>query len=288
MTIHARRIEAAPALSAETAIEQPYLDLLAQVLAEGDVRADRTGVGTRGVFGRQMRFDLSKGFPLLTTKRVHFRSVVVELLWFLRGETNIGWLKENGCSIWDEWADEEGELGPVYGKQWRSWTAPAKDGAGGVVDQIAKLVEGIKANPFGRRHIVSAWNPADVDDMALPPCHCLFQFHVSADGRLSCQLYQRSADIFLGVPFNIASYALLTHMVAQVTGLRVGEFVHSFGDLHLYLNHVEQAELQLSREPVSAPRLVMAPRTTLEAFEIGDFTLEGYAPHGRIAAPVAV
>ena len=284
MTIHTPRIQAETLVATGPALEQPYLDLLAEVLAEGETRADRTGVGTKGVFGRQMRFDLSQGFPLLTTKRVHFRSVVVELLWFLRGETNIAWLRENGCSIWDEWADASGELGPVYGKQWRSWAAPGR----GVVDQIAKLVEGIRTNPFGRRHIVSAWNPADVDDMALPPCHCLFQFHVSTDGRLSCQLYQRSADIFLGVPFNIASYALLTHMVAQVTGLRAGDFVHTLGDAHLYLNHVEQAQMQLSRAPTPTPRLAMASRDTLEAFEIGDFTLEGYAPHGRIAASVAV
>ena len=292
MTIHApivdiRRIEAAPA---QVALEQPYLDLLREVLETGDRREDRTGVGTLGVFGRQLRFNLSRGFPLLTTKRVHFRSVVVELLWFLKGSTNVGWLQENGCSIWDEWADAEGELGPVYGKQWRSWATPD----GRVIDQIAKLVEGLRANPYGRRHIVSAWNPADVDDMALPPCHCLFQFHVAPPkapggrGRLSCQLYQRSADIFLGVPFNIASYALLTHMVAQVTGLEAGDFVHTLGDAHLYLNHLEQAELQLSRAPTAAPRLVMEARDTLEAFLIGDFSLDGYAPHARIPAPVAV
>ncbi|CAN5363487.1 thymidylate synthase [soil metagenome] len=291
MSISALRQEPEPSPKLDhVSLEQPYLDLLAEVLAAGDRREDRTGVGTLGVFGRQMRFDLSEGFPLLTTKRVHFRSVVVELLWFLQGSTNVSWLRENGCSIWDEWADADGELGPVYGKQWRSWASPD----GRAIDQIAKLVEGLRTNPYGRRHIVSAWNPADVDDMALPPCHCLFQFHVAppkvegAPGRLSCQLYQRSADIFLGVPFNIASYALLTHMVAQVTGLEVGDFVHTLGDAHLYLNHLDQAQEQLSRAPTPAPRLVMAPRATLEAFEIGDFTLEGYAPHGRIPAPVAV
>ncbi len=287
MSISALRHD--PAAAVTPGIEQPYLDLLAEVLATGDRREDRTGVGTLGVFGRQLRFDLSRGFPLLTTKRVHFRSVVVELLWFLQGSTNVRWLQANGCSIWDEWADAQGELGPVYGKQWRSWATPG----GMVIDQIAKLVEGLRSNPYGRRHIVSAWNPADVDDMALPPCHCLFQFHVApgkggAPGRLSCQLYQRSADIFLGVPFNIASYALLTHMVAQVTGLEVGEFVHTLGDAHVYLNHIEQAELQLSRSPTPSPQLVMTPRPMLEAFEIGDFALEGYAPHARIPAPVAV
>jgi thymidylate synthase len=283
----ARREE--PPAAAAAVVEQPYLDLLAEVMAQGDRRGDRTGVGTLGVFGRQMRFDLAQGFPLLTTKRVHFRSVVVELLWFLRGDTNVRWLQENGCTIWDEWADADGELGPVYGRQWRSWAAPD----GRVIDQIARVVDGLRADPYGRRHIVSAWNPADVEAMALPPCHCLFQFHVSpgqdgAPGRLSCQLYQRSADIFLGVPFNIASYALLTHMVAQVVGLKVGDFVHTLGDAHLYLNHLEQARLQLSREPKAAPRLVMTPRASLDAFEIGDFALEGYAPHDRIPAPVAV
>ncbi|MCA3725879.1 MAG: thymidylate synthase, partial [Phenylobacterium sp.] len=218
--------------AAGSALEQPYLDLLADILANGVDRPDRTGVGTRGVFGRQMRFDLSRGFPLLTTKTLHRRSIVVELIWFLRGETNVRWLQERGVSIWDEWADAEGELGPVYGRQWRSWATPD----GRVIDQMAALVEGLKRSPESRRHIVTAWNPADVDDMALPPCHCLFQFHV-ANGRLSCQLYQRSADVFLGVPFNIASYALLTHMVAAVTGLEAGDFVHTLGDAHLYLNH---------------------------------------------------
>ncbi|MBP8063005.1 MAG: thymidylate synthase, partial [Brevundimonas sp.] len=230
--------------------EWQYLNLLRDILDNGSQRDDRTGTGTLGVFGRQMRFDLSKGFPVLTTKKLHLRSIIVELLWFLRGETNIGWLKDNGVSIWNEWADAEGELGPVYGKQWRSWAAPD----GRMIDQITKLIEGLKTNPNSRRHIVSAWNPADVDDMALPPCHCLFQFFV-ADGKLSCQLYQRSADVFLGVPFNIASYALLTMMVAQVCGLKPGEFVHTFGDAHLYLNHIEQAETQLARAPLPAPTM---------------------------------
>jgi thymidylate synthase len=263
--------------------ERQYLDLLADVLANGVERGDRTGTGTRGVFGRQIRFDLSQGFPLLTTKRVHFKSVAVELLWFLRGDTNVRWLQERGVSIWDEWADADGELGPVYGKQWRSWAAPD----GRVIDQVAKVVEAIRTSPNSRRHIVSAWNPAEVDDMALPPCHCLFQFFV-ADGKLSCQLYQRSADLFLGVPFNIASYALLTHMVAQATGLRVGEFVHSFGDLHLYLNHLDQAKTQLEREPRTFPTLSLAPKTDLFSFDYEDFALEGYDPHAGIKAPIAV
>ena len=263
--------------------EFQYLGLLQDILQNGVERGDRTGTGTLGVFGRQMRFDLSKGFPLLTTKKLHLRSIMVELLWFLRGETNIAWLKDNGVSIWDEWADAQGELGPVYGKQWRSWSAPD----GRVIDQITRVVESLKTNPNSRRHIVTAWNPADVDDMALPPCHCLFQFFV-ADGKLSCQLYQRSADVFLGVPFNIASYALLTMMVAQVVGLEPGELVHTFGDAHLYLNHVEQAELQLGRTPLPFPTLTMAPRTDLFAFEPGDFVLEGYEPWPHIKAPVAV
>jgi thymidylate synthase len=263
--------------------ERQYLNLLRDILDNGARRDDRTGTGTLGVFGRQMRFDLAKGFPLLTTKKLHLRSIIVELLWFLRGETNIRYLKDNGVSIWDEWADAEGELGPVYGKQWRSWTAPD----GRVIDQIEKLVHGLKTNPNSRRHIVSAWNPADVDDMALPPCHCLFQFFV-ADGKLSCQLYQRSADVFLGVPFNIASYALLTMMVAQVTGLEPGEFVHTFGDAHLYLNHIEQAELQLTREPLALPTMTIAPRDDLFAYEPGDFVLSDYAPWPHIKAAVAV
>jgi thymidylate synthase len=263
--------------------ERQYLNLLRDILENGARRDDRTGTGTLGVFGRQMRFDLSKGFPLLTTKKLHLRSIIVELLWFLRGETNIRWLKENGVSIWDEWADVEGELGPVYGKQWRSWAAPN----GQSIDQIQRLIEGLKTNPNSRRHIVSAWNPADIEDMALPPCHCLFQFFV-ADGKLSCQLYQRSADVFLGVPFNIASYALLTHMVAEVTGLESGEFIHTFGDAHLYLNHVEQAELQLTRQPLPLPTMTIAPRADLFAFEREDFVLSGYEAHPHIKAAVAV
>jgi len=263
--------------------EWQYLNLLRNILDNGVRRDDRTGTGTLGVFGRQMRFDLSKGFPVLTTKKLHLRSIIIELLWFLRGETNIAYLKDNGVRIWDEWADAEGELGPVYGKQWRSWTAPD----GRVIDQIEKLVHGLKTNPNSRRHIVTAWNPADVDDMALPPCHCLFQFFV-ADGKLSCQLYQRSADVFLGVPFNIASYALLTMMLAQVVGLEPGDFVHTFGDAHLYLNHLEQAELQLTREPLPLPVMQIAPKTDLFAFDLSDFTLEGYEAWPHIKAAVAV
>jgi len=273
------RIAAAPADHPEW----QYLNLLRDILENGSKREDRTGTGTLGVFGRQMRFDLSKGFPLLTTKKLHTRSIIVELLWFLRGETNIRWLKENKVSIWDEWANAEGELGPVYGKQWRSWAAPD----GRVIDQIEKLVHNLKTNPNSRRHIVSAWNPADVDDMALPPCHCLFQFFV-ADGKLSCQLYQRSADVFLGVPFNIASYALLTMMVAQVVGLEPGEFVHSFGDAHLYLNHLDQAREQLTRMPLPFPTMQIAPHTDLFAFGPDDFTLVGYEAHPHIKAAVSV
>ncbi|MGX1691120.1 thymidylate synthase [Brevundimonas naejangsanensis] len=263
--------------------EWQYLNLLRDILDNGVRRDDRTGTGTLGVFGRQMRFDLSRGFPLLTTKKLHTRSIFTELLWFLRGETNIAWLKDNGVSIWDEWADAEGDLGPVYGKQWRSWAAPN----GASIDQIAKLVHGLKTNPNSRRHIVSAWNPADVDDMALPPCHCLFQFFV-ADGRLSCQLYQRSADVFLGVPFNIASYALLTHMLARVVGLEPGDFVHTFGDAHLYLNHLEQAELQLSRAPLPLPTLTVADKDDLFGFELSDFVLNDYQSWPHIKAAVAV
>jgi thymidylate synthase len=263
--------------------EWQYLSLLQDILENGVRRPDRTGTGTLGVFGRQMRFDLAKGFPLLTTKKLHRKSIVLELLWFLRGDTNVRWLQERGVSIWNEWADEAGELGPVYGKQWRSWSAPD----GRVIDQIAALVEGLKTNPHSRRHIVSAWNPAEVEDMALPPCHCLFQFFV-ADGKLSCQLYQRSADVFLGVPFNIASYALLTLMVAKVTGLEPGEFVHTLGDAHLYLNHLDQAREQLSRQPLPLPRMILADKRDLFAFEAEDFTLEGYRAHASIAAPIAV
>jgi len=273
------RIAAAPADHPE----RQYLNLLRDILDNGVRRDDRTGTGTLGVFGRQMRFDLSKGFPVLTTKKLHLRSIIVELLWFLRGETNIAYLKDNGVRIWDEWADADGELGPVYGKQWRSWTAPD----GRVIDQIEKLVHGLKTNPNSRRHIVTAWNPADVDDMALPPCHCLFQFFV-ADGKLSCQLYQRSADVFLGVPFNIASYALLTMMLAQVVGLEPGDFVHTFGDAHLYLNHLDQAELQLTREPLPLPVMHIAPKTELFAFDLSDFTLDGYEAWPHIKAQVAV
>ncbi len=263
--------------------ERQYLDLLADILAHGVERSDRTGTGTLGVFGRQMRFDLAKGFPLLTTKKLHKKSIILELLWFLRGDTNVRWLQERGVSIWDEWADADGELGPVYGKQWRSWTAPD----GQVIDQISAVVESLKSNPNSRRHIVSAWNPADVDDMALPPCHCLFQFFV-ADGKLSCQLYQRSADVFLGVPFNIASYALLTMMMAKVVGLEPGEFVHTLGDAHLYLNHIDQAREQLTRQPLPLPTLEIADKPDLFSFDYEDFKLRGYQAHDRIAAPIAI
>ncbi len=272
-----------PAAGETASPERPYLDLLEDVIANGERREDRTGVGVLGVFGRQMRFDLSRGFPLLTTKKIHFRSVVTELVWFLQGHTNVRWLQERGCTIWDEWADEAGELGPVYGRQWRSWAAPD----GRVIDQVAGVVTSLRENPMSRRHVVSAWNPADVDEMALPPCHCLFQFHV-ARGRLSCQLYQRSADIFLGVPFNIASYALLTAMMARVTGLEPGEFVHVLGDAHLYLNHLDQAREQLAREPLPLPRLRLAPRDDLFAFEPSDVKLVGYRAHPAIKAPIAV
>ncbi len=261
-----------------------YHDLLRRVLNEGARKTDRTGTGTLSVFGHQMRFDLAKGFPLVTTKKLHLKSIIHELLWFLAGDTNIAYLKANGVSIWDEWADGSGELGPVYGKQWRSWAKPD----GGTVDQIRLLVDEIARNPDSRRLIVSAWNPADLDKMALAPCHCLFQFYV-ADGKLSCQLYQRSADIFLGVPFNIASYALLTHMLAQTSGLEAGDFVHSFGDAHLYLNHLEQAELQLSREIRPLPQLKLNPAVrSLFDFTFDDVAIEGYDPHPLIRAPVAV
>ena len=261
-----------------------YLDLLSHVMDHGTDRGDRTGTGTRSVFGYQMRFNLEDGFPVLTTKKLHLRSIIHELLWFLRGDTNIAYLKENGVTIWDEWADEKGDLGPVYGAQWRSWPAPD----GRHIDQIANVVESLKTNPNSRRHIVSAWNPALVDEMALPPCHCLFQFYV-ADGRLSCQLYQRSADIFLGVPFNIASYALLTMMMAQVTGLRPGDFVHTLGDAHLYADHFEQAKLQLTRSPKPLPSMRLNPAVSdLFAFTYEDFTLENYVADPSIKAPIAV
>jgi thymidylate synthase len=261
-----------------------YLDFMAHVLDNGVQKGDRTGTGTLSVFGYQLRFDLAEGFPAVTTKKLHLRSIIYELLWFLRGDTNIGYLKDNKVSIWDEWADANGDLGPVYGYQWRSWPTPG----GSSIDQIEKLLKGLSANPDSRRHVVTAWNPADVESMALPPCHCLFQFYV-ADGRLSCQLYQRSADIFLGVPFNIASYALLTQMVAQVTGLKPGEFVHTFGDAHLYSNHLEQARIQLARDPHPLPTMAINTAVTdLFAFDYSDFSLEHYDPHPHIAAPVAV
>ncbi|GAA5175848.1 thymidylate synthase [Modicisalibacter zincidurans] len=263
---------------------QPYLELMRRVLDTGVKKADRTGVGTQSVFGHQMRFDLADGFPLVTTKKLHLRSIIHELLWFLRGDTNIAYLRDNGVRIWDEWADDNGDLGPVYGYQWRSWPRPD----GGHVDQIAKLVEQIRRNPDSRRLIVSAWNPALVDEMALPPCHALFQFYV-VEGRLSCQLYQRSADVFLGVPFNIASYALLTQMIAQVCDLAPGEFVHTLGDAHLYLNHIEQAELQLTRTPRARPTLILNPAIDdVFAFRFEDIAIEGYDPHPPIKAQVAV
>jgi thymidylate synthase len=261
-----------------------YLELLRDVRANGARKADRTGVGTLSVFGRQTRYDLQQGFPLLTTKKMHRKSIIHELLWFLSGDTNIRYLKDNGVRIWDEWADENGDLGPVYGHQWRSWPTPG----GGAIDQIAQVVASLKTNPDSRRHIVSAWNPAEVDAMALPPCHCLFQFNV-AEGRLSCQLYQRSADLFLGVPFNVASYALLTMMTAQVTGLQPGEFVHTFGDLHLYLNHLEQADEQLTREPRALPMMTLNPAvSSIFDFRYTDFKLTGYDPHPSIKAEIAV
>lgn len=262
-----------------------YLDLLKHILEKGEKREDRTGTGTLSVFGYQMRFDLAQGFPLVTTKKCHLRSIIHELLWFLKGDTNVSYLRENKVTIWDEWADEKGNLGPVYGHQWRHW----KSGNTEEIDQITQLIEGIQNNPASRRHIVSAWNVSDVNKMALPPCHALFQFYVHTDGRLSCQLYQRSADVFLGVPFNIASYALLTLMVAQVCHLKPGSFVHTFGDAHLYLNHIEQAKLQLSRETRSLPQMKLNPEIkNIFDFKFEDFALENYDPHPAIAAPIAV
>ncbi|WP_460840148.1 thymidylate synthase [Nocardioides marmoraquaticus] len=270
---------------------QAYLDLLRRVHDEGVEKSDRTGTGTRSVFGHQLRFDLAEGFPLVTTKKVHTRSVVGELLWFLRGDTNVKWLQDRGITIWDEWADADGDLGPVYGAQWRSWPTPD----GGHVDQLARVVEQLRADPDSRRHVVSAWNVADIPRMALAPCHALFQFYVAppapggSRGRLSCQLYQRSADVFLGVPFNIASYALLTHMVAQVVDLEVGDFVHTLGDAHLYLNHLEQARTQLAREPRALPTLHLDPSVrALDAFDLEHVEIRGYDPHPGIKAPIAV
>ena len=264
--------------------ERAYLDLLSEVLDSGAKKTDRTGTGTRSVFGRQLRFSLEERFPLLTTKKLHLKSIVYELLWFLRGDTNVRWLQERGVTIWDEWADEKGELGPVYGYQWRHWRTPG----GGEIDQISQLIKNLRTRPDSRRHLVTAWNPADVDKMALPPCHALFQFYV-ADGRLSCQMYQRSADLFLGVPFNIASYALLTLMVAQVTGLKPAEFILTLGDAHLYLNHLEQAREQIQRTPRPFPRMRLNPaRRELLEFQYEDFKLEEYEPHPAIKAPIAV
>ena len=263
---------------------RPYLDLLRQVLDHGKAKSDRTGTGTLSIFGAQVRYDLRAGFPVLTTKKLHLRSIIYELLWFLRGETNIGYLRENGVKIWDEWADAEGNLGRVYGAQWCDW----RTADGRSIHQIDEVIAQIRKNPDSRRHIVSAWNPGEIEGMALPPCHALFQFYVS-DGELSCQLYQRSADIFLGVPFNVASYALLTHMVAQVCGLRAAEFIHTFGDLHLYSNHVEQAKEQLAREPRALPAMRINPDVRdIHAFRFEDFALEGYDPHPAIKAPIAV
>ena len=277
-------MKCAGALAHDARAMRPYLDLLQHVLDHGKTKSDRTGTGTRSVFGAQVRYDLTLGFPAVTTKKLHLRSIIHELLWFLRGETNVRYLRENGVTIWDEWADADGNLGRVYGAQWCDW----RTADGRSINQIDNVIAQIRANPDSRRHIVSAWNPGEVDTMALPPCHALFQFYV-ADGELSCQLYQRSADIFLGVPFNIASYALLTLMVAQVCGLRARDFVHTFGDLHLYSNHIEQAQLQLSREPRPLPTMRLNPDVKdIRSFRFDDFTLEGYDPHPAIKAPIAV
>lgn len=261
-----------------------YLELLNHIMAQGTFKSDRTGTGTKSVFGYQMRFNLSEGFPLLTTKKLHLKSIIYELLWFIKGDTNIKYLNDNGVSIWDEWADSNGELGPVYGKQWRSWSTPGGD----TIDQLKNLIEGIKLNPHSRRHIITAWNPSDVDKMALPPCHAMFQFYVD-NGKLSCQLYQRSADVFLGVPFNIASYSLLTMMIAQVCNLEPGEFIHTFGDAHIYTNHFEQVELQLSREVRKLPVMKIDKSIKdINDFRFHHFALEGYNPHPAIKAPIAV
>ena len=267
----------------DAVVSTPYEDLLREVMRDGTPKSDRTGTGTRSLFGKQIRYDLAQGFPLITTKRVHFKSVAIELLWFLRGESNISYLTENGVTIWDEWADEQGDLGPVYGVQWRSWPTPS----GEHIDQIQQVLDQIRNNPDSRRIIVSAWNPSDIPDMALAPCHAFFQFYV-ADGKLSCQLYQRSADMFLGVPFNIASYALLTHMIAAQTGLDVGEFIWTGGDCHIYDNHVEQVTEQLSRDAFPFPTLTLRPRESLFDYEFEDFTIENYQHHPGIKAPVAV
>lgn len=268
---------------------KPYLDLLQTVLNTGERRADRTGTGTISLFGAQTRYDLSKGFPLVTTKKCHVRSIIHELLWFIKGETNIKYLHDNNVTIWDEWADKDGNLGPVYGYQWRHWGKNLDTGEGKGIDQIATLIEGLQRNPTSRRHIVSAWNVSDLPKMALPPCHMTFHFYVHTDGRLSCQMYQRSADLFLGVPFNIASYSLFTMMVAQVTGLKPGHFVHTFGDVHIYLNHLEQVKLQLSREPKALPTMTINPKVkSIFEFSFDDFKLEGYDPHPAIKAPIAI
>ena len=285
MTTDSGSVDSSHRLDAVTTpVPTPYEDLLRDVLANGTPKSDRTGTGTRSVFGRQLRFDLAESFPLITTKRVHFKSVALELLWFLRGDSNVSWLQERGVRIWNEWADEDGELGPVYGVQWRSWPTPD----GGHIDQIERLIEGLKTNPDSRRHIVSAWNVADIENMALPPCHAFFQFYV-ADGKLSCQLYQRSADTFLGVPFNIASYALLTLMVAQQVGLEPGEFVWTGGDVHIYDSHLEQVAEQLSRDPYPYPalRLNRKPESIFD-YELEDFSVENYQHHPTIKAPIAV